>query len=449
MNPKIQIQSASQMNPKIQMIRRVTAVLTATAMATLPASAAELLNIGHDGTSGDEGSPFDTLILSNSTDWTYTTDGARSVMTALDNATTITNNRLILVQANAVPEFTDIGTAADKGWVFEIELKILQGDTGAGSSHDAFAYFGVRSENGAGKEVWVGLTEDGGAGSGRIGFIGDAGNANFTGTPADLNVAGLIGDGQYHNFKMHKYDNAGTTTVDVFMDGSLVLTTPYSALDDDVLAAGTIQGFASATPAPLSEVNIDFINFTLYDTLTESVPDDNGTDPMLVSTSPADDAPNVASSADLVATFDEAILLGASGDVTIRNLTNPSDTVISLGGGDPDGAVTASSNQLTINPAADLAAGDEYAILIGSTVVEDLHGNAFAGIPHRCDGRQGRHWLWRCQLPDHHQQDRRWIGALRRRQLHDGRHDLRLRHRDGHHDRQLLVQCGGRRQGGL
>jgi len=236
---------------------------------TTSAQAAELLAISHDGTSGDEGNPFDTLILSNDSNWTYTNDDARSVMTALDNnAVYGSNNRLILVSKDGVTEFTATGAAADKGWVFEIEIEILQGNDS--SIANPFAAFGVRSENGAGKQAWLGLSNNGGTGGlGQIGFLDSS--AKFQGATSDLNVDGLIGDGQYHNFKMHKYDNGGITTIGVFMDDSLVHTQAYSTIDDDVNTVD-IQAFASATPVLLSEVNIDFVNFTLYDTLTESDP---------------------------------------------------------------------------------------------------------------------------------------------------------------------------------
>jgi len=227
----------------------------------------ELLSISHDGSPEDESAPFDTAIYDGPVDWSYTTDGSRSIMTALDNATS-GNNRLIVVGEDSVSEFTDIGSPADKGWVFEIEFEILQGQASSGGI--PFAMFGVRSENGAGRQAWVGLSNDGGTGDlGRIGFVNSS--AVFDGATADLNVDALIGDGQYHNFKLHKYDNGVTTTLDVFMNGTLVLSRAYSTLPADI-DIDDIQGFVSGTPVPLSEVNIDFITFTLYDNLIESAP---------------------------------------------------------------------------------------------------------------------------------------------------------------------------------
>ncbi|MGD9419931.1 MAG: Ig-like domain-containing protein [Verrucomicrobiota bacterium JB025] len=102
--------------------------------------------------------------------------------------------------------------------------------------------------------------------------------------------------------------------------------------------------------------------------------------PTLVSTDPANGATGVVATNSLVATFDEAIALGTTGDVTITNLTTSSTTVISLPGPDADGTLTVSGSALTIDPAAGLDAGDQYAIQISSTVVEDLDGNTYDGI---------------------------------------------------------------------
>lgn len=242
----------------------------AVAMIHAPAHAVTLLSIDHDGTIGDENNPFDTFVLDGGADWTYTTDGARSIMTALDNSTSGAN-RLIVVQEDGVNAFTDVGTPAGKGWVFEIELEILAG--ASSSVNQGFAFFGVRSENEAGKQAWIALNDQGGTGgSGRIGFASSS-TATFIGTPVDYDVDSLIGDGQYHNFKIIKYDDGGTPTVDVYLDSSLVLSSDYSSLPNDVSSAD-IQAFASSTPTPSSQVNIDRINFTLYDNLLEAKPSD-------------------------------------------------------------------------------------------------------------------------------------------------------------------------------
>jgi hypothetical protein len=135
-----------------------------------------------------------------------------------------------------------------------------------------------------------------------------------------------------------------------------------------------------------------------------SVSGPDATPPTLAGTDPADDATDVPVGSSLVATFDEAIELGASGDVTIKNLTEATEIVISLGGSDPDGTLSASGSDLTIDPAVDLDPGDEYAVEIGAIVVKDLAGTFYDGLlairhtqlelhhrrggPHRADGQR-------------------------------------------------------------
>ena len=102
--------------------------------------------------------------------------------------------------------------------------------------------------------------------------------------------------------------------------------------------------------------------------------------PTLISTSPNNGDVNVLTTGNLVASFSEFLALGTTGDVTISNLTNPGDIVISLPGPDPDGTLSVANNTFTIDPTVDLVAGDEYAIQIEATVIEDLDGNSYEGI---------------------------------------------------------------------
>ncbi|MGD9880243.1 MAG: choice-of-anchor I family protein [Reyranella sp.] len=106
-----------------------------------------------------------------------------------------------------------------------------------------------------------------------------------------------------------------------------------------------------------------------------------GTDtaaPALLSSSPADNATNVAASADIVLTFDEPVALG-SGDVTVTD--DAGDVrVITVGTSEPDGTVTASGTQITIDLATNLANGKAYDVIVAAGAIEDKAGNDFAGI---------------------------------------------------------------------
>ncbi len=99
-------------------------------------------------------------------------------------------------------------------------------------------------------------------------------------------------------------------------------------------------------------------------------------EPAIVALNPANNATGVEPGDNLVATFNKNIALVAGGTITIRNLTQATDTTITL----PDTRVSAAGALLTINPAADLLVGRHYAVRIDATAVEDLNGNAFAGI---------------------------------------------------------------------
>lgn len=95
-------------------------------------------------------------------------------------------------------------------------------------------------------------------------------------------------------------------------------------------------------------------------------------------TIPADGATAVPTSSNLVATFNEPVKLSSGGAVTLRNLTMGSDfdRVMTL----PNGQVSVSGAQLTINPTVDLDFNTDYAVQISADAIEDLDGNPFAGI---------------------------------------------------------------------
>jgi len=98
-------------------------------------------------------------------------------------------------------------------------------------------------------------------------------------------------------------------------------------------------------------------------------------EPAVVTLNPAPDAGSVALDANLVATFDRAIVVG-TGNITIKNLSDASQTAIPVGA--PQ--VSISGAILTINPATDLEASKDYAIQIDGTAIEASSGTPFTGI---------------------------------------------------------------------
>lgn len=103
----------------------------------------------------------------------------------------------------------------------------------------------------------------------------------------------------------------------------------------------------------------------------------DGTPPSLFALSPADDAEGIAVDANLIAAFDQPIVLG-TGRITIANLTHAQQTVIDVA--DHGGQLSLAGAALVIDPTGDLILGADYAVRIDATAIRDLAGNAFAGI---------------------------------------------------------------------
>jgi methionine-rich copper-binding protein CopC len=100
--------------------------------------------------------------------------------------------------------------------------------------------------------------------------------------------------------------------------------------------------------------------------------------PVIITTSPADNATAVTITANLVATFSEPVVKG-TGTITLKRTSNNS-TVESFNVASSPRLVF-SGQTLTINPTNDLGPGVAYHLLIDSTAIVDTSGgNAFAGI---------------------------------------------------------------------
>ena len=103
----------------------------------------------------------------------------------------------------------------------------------------------------------------------------------------------------------------------------------------------------------------------------------DATAPTLTNATPADNATGVVAGANLTLTFSEAIKAG-TGNLVLTNTANAADTrTVSVSDASQ---VSISGSTLTLNPTADLLGGAHYALTLGSGVVQDLAGNAYAGI---------------------------------------------------------------------
>jgi len=101
------------------------------------------------------------------------------------------------------------------------------------------------------------------------------------------------------------------------------------------------------------------------------------TSPTVQILSPVDGAEDVATNANLVMTFDEAVDV-ETGNITIKKSSNNAVVeTIDVTGGLVTGTGTTT---ITINPASDLNQGTEYYVQIDATAFDDAASNSYAGI---------------------------------------------------------------------
>jgi VCBS repeat-containing protein len=114
---------------------------------------------------------------------------------------------------------------------------------------------------------------------------------------------------------------------------------------------------------------------TTTDTLfaTVAINGDN-TAPTLSSSVPSDNATVVAVGSNIVLTFDEAVQAG-TGNIVISNGTDIRTIDIT-----DSSQVTITDNIVTINPTDDLYTASHYHVQLASGVINDIAGNAYAGI---------------------------------------------------------------------
>ena len=167
--------------------------------------------------------------------------------------------------------------------------------------------------------------------------------------------------------------------------------TTFSISTDSALSAGTytsvITGvsssrFTAGSTGTVTVTNGKF-NWTLTETSSGStnwnlvVTNFDNDAPTLSSSSPSDNATEVATNANIVLTFSEAVD-AESGNITIKK-TSDDSTIETI---DVTGAKVSGSGStaITINPSADLTADIDYYILIDATAFDDTAGNSYAGI---------------------------------------------------------------------
>ncbi|MBI3675180.1 MAG: Ig-like domain-containing protein [Proteobacteria bacterium] len=153
-------------------------------------------------------------------------------------------------------------------------------------------------------------------------------------------------------------------TVTINLSSDLAANTGYYV----IIPTGTISDLGDNAFAGLTSSTA--LNFTTG-TSSDSTP------PTLMSSSPADNATGVAVGTNITMTFNEAVRAG-TGSIEIHRSSDGS-LVTSIAVTDSS-QVTFSGSTVSINPTADLAVSTGYYIVLGSGVILDVAGNAFAGI---------------------------------------------------------------------
>jgi uncharacterized protein YjiK/methionine-rich copper-binding protein CopC len=128
--------------------------------------------------------------------------------------------------------------------------------------------------------------------------------------------------------------------------------------------AGLLKDLSgNGSPALPSSTLLSFTTAGVLDT----------TAPILVSTSPLDNATGITSSRILL-NFNEAVVAG-TGSIVISNGTDTRTITVT-----DTTQVTFSGSTANINPSADFLKGSSYNVQLASGVIKDTSGNAFAGI---------------------------------------------------------------------
>jgi gliding motility-associated-like protein len=104
----------------------------------------------------------------------------------------------------------------------------------------------------------------------------------------------------------------------------------------------------------------------------------DATNPTLISSSPADDATDIALDSNIVLTFNENIAFG-TGNIQVIDVSDGSNS-FTIDAASPGAQASISGAVLTINPSGNFDPNANYAVQIAPTAIDDLAGNSYDGI---------------------------------------------------------------------
>ncbi|MEC5206748.1 hypothetical protein QF022_001704 [Vogesella perlucida] len=156
-------------------------------------------------------------------------------------------------------------------------------------------------------------------------------------------------------------------------NGSFVINGNTLKVGSSALAAGTYLVRVQAT---------DNGGLTYQKALTVTVSDDVAPTLDAANSTPANNALQIAPSANIVLLFSETLQAG-TGTLVLRNVTTGQvvETFnIATGTGNAGGTVSISGSSVTLNPGSNLAEASRYSVRIDATALRDAAANAFVGI---------------------------------------------------------------------
>ena len=209
-------------------------------------------------------------------------------------------------------------------------------------------------------------------------YYNQGSTVNLTNNQSDLTFKGLVPssykiliEGTTDFGKTTFVSPTGTLTFDIATASSISSTGTYSAVLDDI-PSSNISSTRTGT--------FGSYNWTLqlasgfsdrWDLVISDPP------PTLSSSTPADNATDVARDANIVLNFSKSVDV-ETGNITIKKTSDDSTVeTIDVTSGQVTGT---GSSQITINPSSDLFGGFEYYVLIDATAFDDSGGNSYAGI---------------------------------------------------------------------
>jgi len=164
-----------------------------------------------------------------------------------------------------------------------------------------------------------------------------------------------------------------------YQDGTVLASKSGQALSSDMSQrAGFSFTAGGADPSLGKLIGVRLGDRAFYDnvTLTDDMSGD-AANPVLSSEYPADNQTTATIDYHLEMTFNEAVTNG-TGNIVIKKTSD--DSVVETIDVTSTNVVFDGTSLVTINPTNDLARGTAYYVQIDSTAVEDLAGNAYAGI---------------------------------------------------------------------